>query len=225
MPSITSVVPPPRVVALAGRDWLVGELRLGDLWELQAWLDARHGDPLAVVRPRLAEPTKEWRPLVIDAYDAAEAGPPTFGTDRARVEFGTAEGIVAFVWIVLRRAYPSLTAEDAVSLATLMEPHEYAALRRAVFDVDPLDECEPLLGFGEESGGSEPKWGEWLAQVCAALGQTWEGVARMTLSEFFNALNEGRAPVRGVAVGDGEDVAAVARRMRAKFYGTDGADG
>ena len=81
---LTAPYPRPRLVRLAGEDYRIGEAPALDIADLQTWLDARWPDPLEGLRSRPEGMSLEdYEKALLEAYDVAEAGPPTFGTPRA----------------------------------------------------------------------------------------------------------------------------------------------
>jgi len=70
--SITAIFPRHREVCLGGRTFRVGEFRLGDLADLQDWLDRSWVDPLAGLRERLGEMDAAERRAVLDGFRSGQ---------------------------------------------------------------------------------------------------------------------------------------------------------
>lgn len=228
MEVITAVFPRPASVTLAGRPFLVDELRVGDVAELQAWLDRSH-DPLAAVRPLFGA---AWvdpadRGKFDAAVDLVDEGPPAWGDARAAELLATPMGLFMFLSVVLKRHQPTLTATELVDLMGAMGPGEYSSLGEAVHRVDPMDVLSRAIdrhaGTAPDPGDGSPyKWREWAYRVAESTGYTFAEMAELTLTQFFSILSGGKAPERGGrAIRPGEDVEAIARRRAAWFAGAD----
>lgn len=217
MGSITGIFPRHREVALGGRTFRVDELRLADLADLQDWLDRSWSDPLAGLRERLGRMgDADLRAALTPAYDLAEAGPPTCGDERGRALYATGAGILEIFKVALRRHHPELDAEVVTTIAERTTPTEYAALRRALYGVGPLDEIEAWLGLDQGLSGSPIGWPQAAAEVAERYGWSLDYIEGLTLSQFRSARSRGRPRVRGTPVAPRTNlktVVAAARRM------------
>jgi hypothetical protein len=224
--SITAIFPRHREVALGGRTFRVDELRLADLADLQDWLDRTWVDPLAGLRERLATMgDAERQKALAPAYDLAEAGPPTCGDEQGRALFATGAGIVEIFRVALRRHHPELDAGDVATIAERTTPAEYAALRRVLYGVEPMDEIEAWLRSDEGPPGSPIDWPKAAAEVAERYGWSLEYIEGLTLRQFRAARSGGRPRVRGTSVAPRTNLKAVVAAARRKWSGdTKGVD-
>src|SRR4051812_36944254 len=119
MGPLTAIIPRARVVTIGDRDYRIGEVRLSDLADLQAWLDARWPDPVDGLREQPEGRTLErWEAALQDAFDVAEEGPPCWGTMRGAVELASVGGTVEVLRVALRHHHPELDGSDVVRLVT-----------------------------------------------------------------------------------------------------------
>ncbi len=220
MESITAIFPRRREVTLGGRTFRVDELRLGDLADLQDWLDRSWADPLAGLRERLGDmDVAERRAALAPAYDVAEAGPPTWGDERGRVLFATGAGILEIFRVALRRHHPELDVEVVATIAERTTPAEYAALRRALYGVGPLDEIEAWLGLDQGPSGSPIGWPQAAAEVAELYGWSLEYIEGLTVRQFRAARSGGRPRVRGTPVAPRTNLKAVVAAARRNWFG------
>lgn len=225
MRSLSDLYPSPRAVPFGGETFLVGELRVGDVAELQRWLDTRGPDPLAAVRPLLHAPFvgPGDRHLFSEAIDLATAGPPSWGDERAGAEFAKIEGVFAFLKVVLGRGRPDLTDDRLLDLMGRMEAAEFDAAVSAAYRTSAADELDRavarLTGAPRGHKGDPPDWPRWIDEVSRSHGGwTYEYIAGLTLTRFFSALNEGKAPRKA---GASESPKAARRRWTAWITGDD----
>lgn len=199
MRSLTDLFPSPRRVAFGGAVVLVDELRVRDAIRLQEWLDARAPDPLASLGPlvhaRYVAP--EDRPRFSEAIDLAAEGPPAWGGARAAAEFAEVVGLVAFLKVVLRKNY-GMTDLRVLELLEAFRPGELDAVLSAAYRTSPGDELDRavrrLTGAPSPPPGDGYDWGKWVDEVARSHGWTYEQIAGLTLTQFSNALNEGKPP-------------------------------
>jgi hypothetical protein len=219
MTSITAIFPRPREVTLGGRTFRVEELRLGDLADLQDWLDRGWECPLDGVRESLPAMDAAGRDdLLRGLWDDVEAGPPRWGAGRWRALFGTGAGILEIFRVALRRHHPEITGEDLVAVAERTSPAEYAAMRRVLFRVEPMDELEAWLEIEPDEAGRPIGWPQAVCEVAEAYpGWTLADIEGLTIGQF-RALRLGGKPVeRGTVVAPKTNLADVVKKVRAKF--------
>jgi hypothetical protein len=214
MPPITRVVPVPRVVRLDGRRFVAGELTLGDLAELQAWLEEADPNPLDGLPPAWADVEPGTRPARLRAlWDAAGEWPARLGTPAAGALLGTERGRAFFLCLCLRRHQPAFGLGDALALLPRVWPSEWAALRRVAYALTPreelVDELDPTPG--------KSRAGDWWKQLHAAAQLPhwpgYEGLARLTISQWRHLCSDGKAPEFGA------EFCAAAKRARAALGG------
>jgi hypothetical protein len=211
--SITACIPIPRLLTLAGEEYLVSEFRLRDLAELTAWAEERSPDPLGMLAgiDREAEPER-WRAAFRGAWEAAEAGPPGFGSDPV----GDA---VRLVYVAIRRHRPGFGPDDAAELLTRMTGAELDGLTRIVWGADVLDEFDRILDPPTSKPPAGIPWEEAIDLLSRERGLGYEAIAEMSLSAFANALRGGKPKERGITPRPGESVVECARRRRRLFFG------
>jgi len=218
--SITAIFPRHREVILGGRTFRVGELRLRDLADLQDWLDRSWADPLAGLRERLNDmDDDERRAALASAYDVAEAGPPTWGDERGRAILATGAGILEIFRVALRRHHPELDEEVVATIAERTTPAEYAALRRALYGLEPLDEIEAWLGLDRGPSGSPIGWPQAASEVAELYGWSLEYMEGLTIRQFRAVRSRGRPMVRGTPVAPRTHLKAVVAAARRKWCG------
>lgn len=220
MDAITSLVPRARRVTLGGEEYRIGEARLSDLADLQAWLDARWPDPLANLRRRPeGMGLEDYEEALKDAFDAAEAGPPCWGSPRGMAEFAGAEGMIHFAKVALRQHHPELDGEDVVRIVLGMEGADFGALQRAFWRPSVEDEVYRLLGFPDPASGPAIGWAQAVMETCELYGWPPREVYALTLSEFAAARTGGKPKVSGIPLEDGLTAAAAIERQKRNFYG------
>lgn len=240
---LTEIFPRPRQVTLGGRTYTVGEMTVGDLADLQDFLDRKWEDPLTPLRNRLdAMEEAERKKALVAAWKLAEAGPPSWGDERARALFDAGEGIVQILRVALRRHQPGIDTQvikgpdgtpvkgpDGGEIAVVeviagrMSPDEYFALQRAFWGIDPADEIERLLGVDPGDRGRSIGWPQAVCETCEAYHWPLAHVESLTLSQFRAVRSGGRPRVRGTAVRPKTNLKERLRAARLKVYGEKGA--
>jgi hypothetical protein len=228
MGPITSVIPVPRplrVAALDGHTLHVAEMRLSDLAELQGVLDATWSDPYLAARASLEDAAGESRwPLLVAAYEAAEAGPPVYGEGAGAAYFVGLEGFCLLAWVALRRHQPDLDPADVATLVLLMDEDERFRLRWIAEGGDALRVLGRMLLEGYPRPRSTPiTWGQAIHEVTEVLGVAYEAVYRMTLTEFRNARRSGKPEDVNVTIPDGADIGAFVEAQSRRLQGINGA--
>lgn len=207
---LTQLIPTPRAVSIAGREYQVWPATLRDLRDLDGWLAQGWRDPLDDVYPRLVGPDalggEERLAALHEAYEAAEDGPPGWENDRGQQKLSTDAGVAAVLFFALRRGHPEMTLAyeggwdgagppDVVSLAVVLTLAEYAAVQRAWFGTDSLRELEALLYGRKGESGRRATFAEVVEQVVQTHpGWTYDYVYGLTLAEFGCARRLGKPP-------------------------------
>lgn len=198
---LTTLVPTPRTVVMAGRGVLVRPATIRTLAELQGWLDADERDPFDGIGDALAAGgDAKWA-----AVRAAIAGfepAPEWDSPEGDARLWTAEGLAFTIWLGCR---PDVGPADAARILSGSSPSEIAAFRRAFFGIDPIHELyRILLGeFSAKPEGRPVSWPEAVHRVAEAMGWTYSQVYDLTLAEFGYAMRGGKpaetpGPSRGV---------------------------
>jgi hypothetical protein len=222
MGPITRIVPRPKEVQLGERFWTVGEARILDFADIQAWLDCQTTDPLDDLEENPPSDDEDRRVRLVAAYEYLTEGILVEGSRAADdVLFGTAEGAAAFLFIALRRYQPGITAEDAIDVLLEMREHQFQKLRRIFFGVDSLEEISKrLLGPAPKRGGRKITWGEVIDELSSEKGWTYPQIYDLTLTEFVNARTGGKPSNANMRpIGANEDPAQAAREQYRRYHG------
>lgn len=218
---ITRVCPVPRRVTLGDRDYLVGEFRLIDLAELQAWLDESHPDPFDVLDERVqsAETDEARQRAVAEAYALAERGPSLVLGDGEQSALETTEGRLRVLSLALSRYQPELTELDVVTIEGQLGPGQYAKLYRVLMAIDAEHTLARMLGAEPLHGGvgRPPSWGELIDDLARSHGWTYDDIFALTLSQFANARSGGKRVEMAIQRRPGETQAQAAERQRRLF--------
>lgn len=221
--NITALYPRPREVTLAGRIFLVGEMRLRDLVDLQDFLDRRWESPLEAIRPKLDTlDDRERKAALRGLWDACEAGPVRWGTDAASKLFLTPEGIVETFRVVLRTHHPDLASDpdrlmEIACRVSAETPHEYAAMLDAWRRVESIDELAWMLGMDEGGKGGSIGWAQAVCELCETYGWTLDYAQTLTLRQISTVRAGGKPKDRGVRVQPGTNLRERVRQMREKM--------
>lgn len=192
--SITQIFPRPRPVAIAGRAVLVHEARLGDLADLQAWLDREHGSAADGLAERIAGlPQVEADALLFDAMERASDGPPSWDSAEGQARLnGTPGGVLAFLGVALRR---SMTPEE---FADLIESRpdfdEIDAVRRVFYGVTDARRIACLLGVPPASRSDADRrttLTKAVVKFAEGTGWTLDAIAELTISQFGTVIRGG----------------------------------
>lgn len=230
--SLTTLFPRPRAVTLAGRTFLIGEMRLGDMVDLQAWLDSRWESPLDAIRPKLGSMAEAERMDALRGlWDACEAGPVRWGTDEAAKLFGTEEGIYETFRVILRHHHPEYETTfvrvdgekepipKLLVVARQTTPDEYSAMLDAWRRVEAIDELSWMLGMDGGSKGESIGWAQAVCEMCEAYGWTLDYALTLTLRQIATARGGGKPRERGIAVAPKTNLRETVRMMRARMNG------
>jgi hypothetical protein len=194
-PPITRVIPVPRAVQLGGREYVASELTLGDLAELQAWLEEAEPHPLEGLPPAWADPEPETRPArLAAAWERARAWPPRLGTDRGAELLASPGGRAFFLTLCLRRARPDFGPAEALDLLRRITPTEWSALRRVAYAITPREELVAELDDGADAGDGPPDWCRSVHNAIQAEGcPDYAGLAALHLGQWRNLCSQGKA--------------------------------
>lgn len=222
MGPITSIIPVPRRCPVGGEFVYISELRLRDIAELQSILDDEWADPLdsiGDVLARAGDDPKERFIGLVPLYEAAEVGPPAYGTAAGNAYFASPEGGALLLWVAGRRETPGLDPATAVRLYMKATVDEIARVWRVAHGVSPLKALEKMLWDclpGEDAGGSGRivTWAEMIDELARANHWTYEYVYGLTLTEWLRARNLGKEVESARCAGPGQDAAELARTRR-----------
>lgn len=186
--------PEPVPVELAGRSFLVSELRVRDVGAIEREVAMVLGHPLVGLEDDVA--ACESLPFSDPARRRSQARllaavgnwPPRYGSDEFREVAATAEGACTYLFILLRRHRPGLSPAGCVELAGSMTAAEW----RGVDDV--AWGRQPWEADGDDAGRNRPypmDWGKAVHRVARSLGVAPDAVGDMTWTQFVNELNRG----------------------------------
>lgn len=226
MGPITSIIPVPRRCPVGGEDVYISELRLRDVAELQAVLDADWPDPLDAAAESLAragDDPKERFISLVPLHEAAETGPPAYGTAAGNAYFMTPEGGACLLWVAGRRHTPGLDPATAARLYMRATVDEIARVWRAAHGVSPLKALEKMLwdclpGAADAPGGGRAvTWAEMIDELARANHWTYEYIYDLTLSEWLYSRNMGKAAETARRAAPGRSAEELARINREWF--------
>ena len=107
---------------------------------MQAWLEANVPHPLDVLRPRLEGlPEAVQVKLAEMAYEDARRWPPSIDDDASWTYFTMGRGRPYFVYLVLSKANPQVTEQEAARLSERMDPETFTRLGMLASGKDPDD--------------------------------------------------------------------------------------
>ena len=215
---LTRVVPTATPLPLGGVVYLASELRLADLAELQAWINAQVPSPFDLVADVLAGggPTVPgWLRLLGATIDAQAAWPKVPGDPEAEALLQAEGGRKLLLALVLRRHHPDADVGAIYAAATVAE---YSRLHRVAWGVDPGFALGLLIDGPGPGGGRGPDWARaWFRYVTECKGGPPFG--DLTISQFRAFRSGGKAP--GSLDTSRPDWLAIARRREAFFAQAD----
>lgn len=218
---ISRVLPRPRLLTLGGATYLVGELRLSDIADLQSWLEGVAPHPLADLPDIDEDPEPETRRRrVLSCWKAVRGWPPAYGSDAASIYLNSAAGMIAFLLVVLRRHQPAATAEDAAALASRMSLADWKMLRRTVYAADGDLWKELIAEIDPEYEAYEGKpidWGEEFERISADRGWTYEQIGEMTIGQWRNLHAGGKRETFKMRPRPGETMKELGERTKRMF--------
>jgi hypothetical protein len=214
-PPITRVIPVARAIKLGGESHVVDELRLGDLAEIQAWIESAEPHPLDGMPPASADPEPESRlARLAEAWEKARAWPPRLGTTRAGQLLNSNEGRTFFLVFCLSRRNPSFGLAQALELLPKITPAEWASLRRVAYGITPREEIAAELD-DEDDGDGPPDWCRSVHNALQAEGcPDYRGIGQIYLSQWRNICSQGKAIEKRSEFG--EKVKRVATKLKGR---------
>jgi hypothetical protein len=206
---ITTLVPRKSDVHLGDRIFRIGEMRLSDLADLQAWLEERWECPLDSLRGSLAG-LEEWarKKALRGIWDATKDGPAVWGTYRARKMFQTGEGVIEQFRVILREHHPELCQSIDVEgylhytkleeLAETVSNHpegydQFYGMIRQWQPMDAIDELAYLLDEVPEPQGKPITLVQSVMEVCEVYHWTIDYAMGLTMRQFKAARAGGKA--------------------------------
>ena len=222
MGPISKILSRPRTVMLAGNPFVVGELTLDDIADLQAFLDAGYPDPI----PGLRESTEGMeagarRSALLAAYEAAKVGPPCWSDAEGTRRLLADDGFAELVRVALRHHQPSLTAEEIKAIAKHTTFPEYDGLMRALIRSDPREEIARMLGMRNEPGRTVITWPEAIVEVATMLGRMPHELGSLTLSEFRAVRTGGKPKEVGIPLVPGPGLRKRLAEAKLRVFGSD----
>lgn len=222
--TILDVLPRPRVLTLAGRGYVVEQLQLRDLADLQAWLADEAADPMADLPSRDFDPEPATRrKRVLAAWQAMKTYPPAYGTDEAADRLSSPAGRAAFVYVVLAKRN-AITAEEAVDVARGMSSAEWRSLRRAAYSStawkELAREIDPDFDPDPHPDAPKPKpydWIEAFETLSANRGWTYDQIGNLYLSQWRAISSGGRSESYRSERREGESAKEHMARTKALF--------
>lgn len=111
-------------LVIDGERYGVYELTLGELGELQSWINAQFADPLAYVTERLGNgltPAQEQHLLRV-ALELATKPRALLGTPEADALIRGTEGAKMMLWFSIKKGRPGFTLDQAKALLSCLTP-------------------------------------------------------------------------------------------------------
>lgn len=225
---ITSVFSRPRPVSLAGRTFLVGEVRLADVIDLQEFIERRSVSPLEASWDELGRLDGRARAATLyGILDRLEEYPPLYGKSDGFRVLDCAEGIFEMFRVILRWSHPELDVADengrypsieALAGAVNDSPNgraEYAEMKRVWRRATQAEEVSLMLGIGAVGVGDEIGWPKAIFEVIQATGWTFGYIEGLTLSQFKTVRTGGNPVDVGQQVAPRTNLKAVVKARRA----------
>lgn len=217
---ITRVIPCPVPVTVGESVWLVCGLTLRDMAMLQAYVNARIPDPVAVALQDIAKRGLRNRPRhrrLAEAYEQAETWPPRYGSAEADAVLSTPAGRMFLLSLIADRS--GWTADQLTELCETLDAESLDRLELAAFGADPLDVAAALMGLNDQADDSDPiNWAEAFADCADATGWTFDDIASMTIGQWLAYRSRGKVD-RTVTRPPGVDPDTFRRQLRERFEG------
>ena len=177
-PPLTRLIPIPRPVALAEEMVVVGEVTLGDVATLQAFMESASPSPLAEEDSA-------------DAWHASTSWPPRFGMPEGSRILATPAGRAEVLRVALRQ--DPLTPQQLGELVAWATAEEWRAFERVAYGVTPRMELVARHDPADDTP-AETDWEKRIAWLLKEVGGDFERVARMTLTQARFVLSAGKLP-------------------------------
>lgn len=172
-------------------------MRVSDMVAIQAWLDTQWESPLEALGASLSDSDDEGRrKLLLSVWDALEAGPPIFGSDRANALLDTRVGVILIIAVVLSQFHPELDGMEIVRIRDETTQEQYENLLAAWRRKDTTREVASVLGFlpDDETGSAPIGWPEVITELCGDYGWTLDYIFGLTLSQI-RMIRRGGKPI------------------------------
>lgn len=152
MNDLNSLTGGPRAwLVIDGERYGVHELTLGELGELQSWVNSQYADPLAYVTEHIGTgltPAQEQH-LLRSAIELATKPRALLGTPEADALVRGTEGSKVMLWLAIRKGRPGFTLDQARAVLDRLTP---AQLQQA-FEASSV---EAVLGAPKATEGGTP---------------------------------------------------------------------
>lgn len=168
--NLSSITNAPRAFVLGGVSYRARALTLGQLGEVLAWLEDRLPS------------------------DPARHGPLLFSDVSSRLALSTTEGLAVLLHLSLLSCHPSLSRDDARTLAATMDADDESRLLAIAFRRVPT--ARTTTGRPAKDL-TEVNWGEVFESVTGHRAAAYADVAGLSLDQFDNFVNRGRAHDEG----------------------------
>lgn len=194
MSPLTRLFPQSKPVQLGTRIFHIREMRVSDMVALQSWLDSQWECPLEALGASVSDVDGATRKkALLGAWDALEAGPPLFGSERGNELFDTWAGSIQILKVVL--AGEELDGFEIAALREEITQEQYEEMLTVWRNPDPVKEVASILGFlPEDEGGKTVTWPEAILSLCEAYGWTLDYILTLTLSQI-RMIGSGGKPV------------------------------
>lgn len=207
-PSAGMLWPEKVSLSLAGRSFVVEELRVRDVGAIESAFATLMGDPFEglererdIVRNRSKYTRRELIDAALTLHERSASWPLRMGSADFSDIQGTMEGCAAFLWVVLSRNNPGLEPPEVMGLIEGAGRGEVFAIERAAWGYAPWEGTEAakdrkegrespetLVGGGAVHGTPWGKHASFLARTC---GYTYEEIGDLYISQFLNEIRAG----------------------------------
>ena len=192
--NLTEILPQPKTITLAGREFRVSSFRVVDLAVIQSWLEEVVPHPLEDHREKIenAATERDRRKALLRLQRITSGGswPPVYPSPIARLLFASRVGSRFFLSTVLGREND--LDEDALDhLVAHITPEERNRLNDVLWGHTPQREYESLLNPPRQGRkGKLRDWCETFAVLALRYGLTPAEIGQLTLDQV-NVLSSG----------------------------------
>ena len=122
-----------RPVIILGEPYAIYPLTIGDLGEMQGWLDSQLPDPLAIAQAHIAKggvPMEQAKYLLGEALREASRTRVFLSSVEARPYLNSPAGILQLLWRAIRKGRPGWTVDDARQLVDALTPSDIERIQK-----------------------------------------------------------------------------------------------
>jgi hypothetical protein len=183
----------PRTITLAGRNYSVSALRLGQWGDLNAWLMDRSSQPQPIdqdaIDPSIINP--EISDFLKYVQELAIAWPPRVTTSAwFAVLESTDGGRTRLVWEAIRVHRPDFSETDAANLVVAQpSDEEWSHFLKVLIYADP-NHIPPKLPCGKRNSIVSDDWGSLIGFLTSSRGWSYGELSMLTLPQLYNEIEQ-----------------------------------